>query len=186
MEPNLVGLNPVGEPNPNWLDADLTGFMPFVQGRARPSRRSWITTGYPAAALAALTDGVMAAIVRAIQPDYPGGSIVFQIVMFGAALLAAVPSKRMSQALNRLRATVSLPRYSPPMPRPPSGDRGWMAGSSGVGASVASGAADSGRCFRVCRKRPEARSVNAGRQGGTYRTTPEPADVSRFDLWVRR
>jgi hypothetical protein len=51
---------------------------------------------------------------------------------------------------------------------------------------IASGAADSGRCFRVCRKRPEARSVNAGRQGGTYRTTPEPADVSRFDLWVRR
>jgi hypothetical protein len=32
-----------------------------------------------------------------------------------------------SQALNRLRAMVSLPKYSPPMPRPPTGDRGWMA-----------------------------------------------------------
>ena len=31
---------------------------------------------------------------------------------------------QMSQALNRLRATVSLPRFSPPMPRPPTGDRG--------------------------------------------------------------
>ena len=33
----------------------------------------------------------------------------------------------MSQALNGLRAIVRLPKYSPPMPRPPSGDRGWMA-----------------------------------------------------------
>jgi hypothetical protein len=32
-----------------------------------------------------------------------------------------------SQALNRLRVMVSLPKYSPPMPRPPTGDRGWMA-----------------------------------------------------------
>jgi hypothetical protein len=31
-----------------------------------------------------------------------------------------------SQALNRLRAMVSVPKYSPPMPRPPPGDRGWM------------------------------------------------------------
>jgi hypothetical protein len=31
------------------------------------------------------------------------------------------------KALNRLRAMVSLPKYSPRMPRPPSGDRGWMA-----------------------------------------------------------
>ena len=29
---------------------------------------------------------------------------------------------QMSQALNRLRAMVSLPKYSPPMPRPPTGD----------------------------------------------------------------
>jgi hypothetical protein len=34
---------------------------------------------------------------------------------------------QMSQALNRLRAMVSLPKYSPPMPRPPTGDGGWMA-----------------------------------------------------------
>jgi predicted phage terminase large subunit-like protein len=34
---------------------------------------------------------------------------------------------QMSQALNRLRAQASLPKYSPPMPRPPTGDRGWMA-----------------------------------------------------------
>jgi hypothetical protein len=35
----------------------------------------------------------------------------------------------MSQALNRLRAMVSPPKYSPPMPRLPTGDRGWMAWS---------------------------------------------------------
>jgi hypothetical protein len=34
---------------------------------------------------------------------------------------------QLSQALNRLRAMVRLPKYSPPMPRPPTGDRGWMA-----------------------------------------------------------
>jgi hypothetical protein len=34
---------------------------------------------------------------------------------------------QMSQALNRLRAMVSLPKHSPPMPWPPTGDRGWMA-----------------------------------------------------------
>jgi hypothetical protein len=34
---------------------------------------------------------------------------------------------QMSQALNRLRATGSLPEYSLPMPRPPTGDRDWMA-----------------------------------------------------------
>jgi hypothetical protein len=39
-----------------------------------------------------------------------------------------------SQALNRLRAMASLPKYSPPMARPPTGDRGWMAGSAGVGS----------------------------------------------------
>jgi ABC-type Fe2+-enterobactin transport system substrate-binding protein len=40
---------------------------------------------------------------------------------------AAEELDQMSQALNRLRAMVSLPKYSPPMPRPPTGDRGWMA-----------------------------------------------------------
>ena len=34
---------------------------------------------------------------------------------------------QMSQALSRLRATVSLPKDSPPMPRPPTGDRERMA-----------------------------------------------------------
>jgi hypothetical protein len=33
----------------------------------------------------------------------------------------------MSQALNRLRAMVSPPKYSLPIPHPPTGDRGWMA-----------------------------------------------------------
>ena len=43
------------------------------------------------AVLAAVTDVVTAAMVRANQPDYPGRIIVFQIVMLGAALLATVP-----------------------------------------------------------------------------------------------
>jgi hypothetical protein len=37
------------------------------------------------------------------------------------------PVDQMSQALNRLRAMVSPPKYSPPMPRPPTGDREWLA-----------------------------------------------------------
>ena len=36
------------------------------------------------AVLAAVTDAVTAAMVRANQPDYPGRFVVFQIVMFGA------------------------------------------------------------------------------------------------------
>jgi hypothetical protein len=45
------------------------------------------------AALTAVTDAVATSTVRANQPDLPGRFIVFQVVMFGAALLAAVPSK---------------------------------------------------------------------------------------------
>ena len=45
------------------------------------------------AALAAVTTGVTAAIVRAKQPEYPDSVIVFQIVMFGVALLAAAPKE---------------------------------------------------------------------------------------------
>jgi hypothetical protein len=40
---------------------------------------------------------------------------------------AAEELGQMSQALNRLRAMMSLPKYSPPLPRPPTRDRGWMA-----------------------------------------------------------
>jgi hypothetical protein len=45
------------------------------------------------AALAAVTDAFATSTVRANQPDLPGRFVAFQIVMFGAALLAAVPSK---------------------------------------------------------------------------------------------
>ena len=45
------------------------------------------------AVLAAVTDSVTAAMVRANQPDYPGRFIVYQVVMLGAALLAVVPRK---------------------------------------------------------------------------------------------
>ena len=45
------------------------------------------------AALAAVTDAFATLTVRANQPDLPGRFVVFQIVMFGAALLAAVPNK---------------------------------------------------------------------------------------------
>jgi hypothetical protein len=45
------------------------------------------------AALAAVTDVLTAGIVIAHQPDYPAGVVVYQVVMFGAALLAAVPTK---------------------------------------------------------------------------------------------
>jgi hypothetical protein len=48
----------------------------------------------------------------------------------------------MSQALNRLRAMVSLPKYSPPMPWPPGGDRRWM------GVICGSGTAPSGASLR--------------------------------------
>jgi cell division protein FtsW (lipid II flippase) len=45
------------------------------------------------AALAAVTDVLTTGFVLGHQPDYPGRFIVFQVVMFGAALLAAVPNK---------------------------------------------------------------------------------------------
>ena len=45
------------------------------------------------AALAALTDAFATSTVRANQPDLPGRFIVFQVVMFCAALLAAAPNK---------------------------------------------------------------------------------------------
>lgn len=47
------------------------------------------------AALAAVTDVLTTGFVLRHQADYPGRFIVFQIVMFGAALLAAVPNKWM-------------------------------------------------------------------------------------------
>jgi len=55
------------------------------------------------------------------------------------------PVDLMSQAINRLRTMVSPPRYSPPMPRPPAGDRGMDGVICGSRVrAVASSAADSG------------------------------------------
>jgi hypothetical protein len=45
------------------------------------------------AVLAGLTNAVTAAMVHSGQPEYPGRFVVYQVVMFGAALLAAVPNK---------------------------------------------------------------------------------------------
>jgi hypothetical protein len=45
------------------------------------------------AALAAVTDAVTVCVVTANQPDYPARAVVYQVVMFGAALLSAVPKK---------------------------------------------------------------------------------------------
>ena len=45
------------------------------------------------AALAAVTDVLTTCVVTAHQPDYPRRFVVYQVVMFGAALLAAVSNK---------------------------------------------------------------------------------------------
>jgi hypothetical protein len=45
------------------------------------------------AALALITDVVTFCVVTAHQPDYPARAVVYQVVMFGAALLSAVPNK---------------------------------------------------------------------------------------------
>jgi cell division protein FtsW (lipid II flippase) len=45
------------------------------------------------AVLAALTDAVTVCAVTVHQPDYPARAVVYQVVMFGAALLSAVPKK---------------------------------------------------------------------------------------------
>ena len=45
------------------------------------------------AVLTAVIDGATTVSVRAHQPEYPERFIVFQVVMFGAALLAAVSNK---------------------------------------------------------------------------------------------
>jgi len=54
------------------------------------ARRKSIFPFLPAG-LAAVTDGLTARMILANQTDYPGRFVVFQIVMLGAALLAAVP-----------------------------------------------------------------------------------------------
>jgi cell division protein FtsW (lipid II flippase) len=45
------------------------------------------------AVLAAVTNAVTVCVVTANQPDYPARAVVYQVVMFGAALLSAVPKK---------------------------------------------------------------------------------------------
>jgi cell division protein FtsW (lipid II flippase) len=45
------------------------------------------------AALALITDVVTFCVVTAHQPDYPARAVVYQVVMFGAALLSAIPNK---------------------------------------------------------------------------------------------
>jgi hypothetical protein len=45
------------------------------------------------AVLAGLTNAVTAAMAGSSQPEYSGRFVVYQVVMFGAALLAAVPNK---------------------------------------------------------------------------------------------
>ena len=45
------------------------------------------------AVLAALTNAVIVCVITAHQPDYPARAVVYQVVMFGAALLSAVPKK---------------------------------------------------------------------------------------------
>ena len=45
------------------------------------------------AALAVVTAAVTVCVVTAHQPDYPARAVVYQVVMFGAALLAAVQPK---------------------------------------------------------------------------------------------
>ena len=45
------------------------------------------------AVLAALTNAVIVCVITAHQPDYPARAVVYQFVMFGAALLSAVPRK---------------------------------------------------------------------------------------------
>jgi hypothetical protein len=65
---------------------------------------------------------------RSIDP----GVVSLVAELCGHERQAAEELEQMSQALNRLRATASLPKDSPPMPWPPTGGRGWMAGSAGV------------------------------------------------------
>ena len=46
------------------------------------------------AVLAAVANIVVTAVVRSSPPESPVRFVVYQIVMFGAALLAAIPNKR--------------------------------------------------------------------------------------------
>jgi hypothetical protein len=46
--------------------------------------REWLFPFLPAA-LAAVTDVLTAGIVVAHQPDYPGGVVVYQVLMFGGS-----------------------------------------------------------------------------------------------------
>ena len=85
-------------------------------------------------------DGGKVARAQAVSPQVESGNVYLShpsIAPWVEAFVeecSALPNGKyddqvdqMSQALNRLRAMASLPKYSPPMPRPPTGDRGWMA-----------------------------------------------------------
>jgi predicted phage terminase large subunit-like protein len=90
--------------------------------------------------VAVVPDGGKVARAQAVSPQVESGNVYLlhpAIAPWVEAFVeecATFPNGKcddqvdqMSQALNRLRAMVSLPKYSPPLPRPPSGDCGWTA-----------------------------------------------------------
>jgi predicted phage terminase large subunit-like protein len=85
-------------------------------------------------------DGGKVARAQAVSPQVESGNVYLPhpaIAPWVEAFvdeLATFPTGKhddqvdaFSQALNRLRAVVTPPRYFPTMPSPPSGGRGWMA-----------------------------------------------------------
>src|ERR1039458_3187243 len=64
-----------------------------VRTRSNPVVRISPLSFLPAA-LAAATDLIAASIVRANQGEIPGRFAAFMAIMFGAALLVAIPSRR--------------------------------------------------------------------------------------------
>ena len=90
--------------------------------------------------VAVVPDGGKVARAQAVSPQVESGNVYLPhpaIAPWVEAFVeecATFPNGRhddqvdqISQALNRLRTMVTPPKYFPPMPRPPSGDRGWMA-----------------------------------------------------------
>jgi hypothetical protein len=82
------------------LTIDIGGVSSFDEaaicvqpGRRRVQMRRESLFPFLPAVLAAVANIVATAMVRSNQPEHPGRFVVYQVVMFGAALSAAIPNK---------------------------------------------------------------------------------------------
>jgi hypothetical protein len=87
-----IGLELAAAPTAQWTAGDRVRSSQS-RGRGRVQMRRESLFPFVPAVLAAVANIVATAVVRSSQPEKPGRFVVFQVVMFGAALSAAIPNK---------------------------------------------------------------------------------------------